>query len=178
MEACWEDSVGKIFSCESKPLWKLSPASPAGRLTAPNPLLPLSHAQDEMAALDCSTSIPPHPWPTAWLDSQLSNSQWRYLPKSHGLLTLQGHWCCTAHGHFYWGRENDTSTKTQKPAVCNHDKIFKFWACILFFWEILILNWLMRPWGIQVPRWGSIWRRGAAAVKASNLKHQETILTL
>lgn len=23
--------------------------------------------------------------------------------------------------------------KKSKPAVCNHDKIFKFWACILFF---------------------------------------------
>lgn len=178
-EACWEDSMGKIFSsCESIPLWKPSPASPAGRLTAPNPLLPLSHAQDEMAAFDCGTSAPHHPWPTAWLDSQLGNSRWRQLPKSHSYLRLQERWCCTAHSHFYWGREKDTSTKTQNLLYVTMTKYSSFGLAFWFFWEILILIWLMRPWVIQVPRWGSIWKRGDAEVSASSLKHLETILTL
>lgn len=122
-EACWEDSVGKIFSsCESKPLWKHSPASPAGRLTAPGPLLPLSHTQDEVAALNRGTSTHPHPWPTAPAE----------------LLPMETP-PCTAHGHLYWGRYKDTSMKIRNLLYTT--ALFKFWACILFFWGILILSW-------------------------------------
>lgn len=177
-EACWEDSVGKIFSsCESKPLWKHSPAGPAGRLTAPDPLLPLSHTQDGMAALSCSTS-----WPTAQPgppDKQLETPLWEPRPPyTAGALELH----CSE--PFSSRRTKDTPTNTRNLLLYVTMTLFKFWAWVLFLGCFLLRNpdteltQPMRPWVIWVPRWGSNWRRGAAAVKACNPKHLQIILTL
>lgn len=126
-----------LFLWVKTSLWKHSPASPAGRLTAPDPLLPPSHAQDEVAALGYGTSVPPHPWPAAGLDPQLSSFRWRYRPESHGLLTPQELCSCTAHSHSSWGREKDTSTNTRNLHVTMmHYSSFPlgFWGFFEKYW--------------------------------------------
>lgn len=138
-EACWEDSVGKIFSsCESKPLCENTPQQ-AQQAGSQHLILcsPPSHAQDEVAALGCGTSVPPHPWPAAGLDPQLSSFRWRYRPESHGLLTLQELCSCTAHSHSSWGREKDTSTNTRNMHVTMmHYSSFPlgFWGFFEKYW--------------------------------------------